>query len=59
MNQLSVVAPSGLGPAHDGAADQKLVELWLSMKTSTHTRRAYAAEAAHFLAFVHKPLSRP
>ena len=27
------------------------------MKTSSHTRRAYAAEAAHFLAFVHKPLS--
>jgi len=58
MNQLTVVAPSGLGPADDGAADGKLVELWLSMKTSSHTRRAYAAEAAHFLAFVNKPLSR-
>ena len=58
MNQLTLVAPSGLGLAHDGAADGKLVELWLSMKTSSHTRRAYAAEAAHFLAFVQKPLSR-
>ena len=58
MNQLSLVAPSGLGPSHDGAADGKLVELWLSMKTSSHTRRAYAADAAHFLAFVHKPLAR-
>ena len=57
MNLLIVVAPSGLGPAHDGAADQRLVELWLSMKTSNHTRRAYASEAARFLAFVHKPLA--
>ena len=57
MNQLTVAPPSGLGPAHDGAHDAKLVELWLSMKTSAHTRRAYAAEAARFLAFVQKPLS--
>ena len=57
MNQLTVVPPSGLGAAHDGAQDAKLVELWLSMKTSAHTRRAYAAEAARFLAFVQKPLS--
>ena len=57
MNQLTVVAPSGLGPAHDGSHDAKLVELWLSMKTSPHTRRAYAAEAARFLAFVKKPVS--
>lgn len=57
MNQLMVVAPSGLGPAHDGSQDAKLVELWLSMKTSPHTRRAYAAEAARFLAFMKKPIS--
>jgi integrase/recombinase XerD len=57
MNQLTVVAPSGLGPAHDGSQDTKLVDLWLSMKTSPHTRRAYAAEVARFLAFVNKPLS--
>ena len=57
MNQLAVVPPSGLGPAHDGSQDAKLVELWLSMKTSSHTRRAYAAEVARFLAFVNKPLS--
>jgi site-specific recombinase XerD len=57
MNQLMVVAPSGLGPAHDGSQDAQLVELWLSLKTSSHTRRAYAAEAARFLAFVDKPLS--
>jgi hypothetical protein len=57
MNQLTVVPPSGLGPAHDGSHDAKLVQLWLSMKTSSHTRRAYAAEVARFLAFVKKPLS--
>ena len=57
MNQLLVVAPSGLGPAHDGSQDARLVELWLSLKTSPHTRRAYAAEAARFLGFVSKPLA--
>jgi integrase/recombinase XerD len=57
MSQLTVVTPSGLGSAHDGSQDAKLVELWLSLKTSSHTRRAYAAEAARFLAFVRKPLS--
>jgi site-specific recombinase XerD len=57
MNQLTVAPPSGLGPAHDGSQDAKLVELWLSMKTSSHSRRAYAAEVARFLAFVKKPLS--
>jgi len=57
MNQLTVVAPAGLDAAHDGSQDAKLVELWLSMKTSHHTRRAYAADAAHFLTFVHKPLA--
>jgi integrase/recombinase XerD len=57
MSQLSVVPLSGLGPAHDGLQDSKLVELWLSLKTSRHTRRAYAAEAARFLAFAGKPLA--
>jgi integrase/recombinase XerD len=57
MNQLTVVPPSGLGPAHDGSQDAQLVELWLSMKTSPHTRRAYASDAARFLAFMDKPLS--
>src|SRR5689334_2993329 len=57
MGQLTVVAPAGLGPAHDGTHDAQLVELWLSMKTSRHTRRAYEADAARLLAFVAKPLS--
>lgn len=37
--------------------DSQLVELWLSLKTSPHTQRAYAAEAARFLTFVQKPLA--
>lgn len=57
MNQLAVVVPSGLGPAHDGSQDDELVRLWLSMKTSPHTRRAYGADAAPFRAFVAKPLA--
>jgi site-specific recombinase XerD len=57
MNQLQVVPPSGLGAAHDGSNDANLVQLWLSMKTSGHTRRAYRAEAERFFAFVDKPLS--
>ncbi len=57
MNQLAVMPPSGVGAAHDGSQDARLVELWLSLKTSPHTRRAYAAEAARFLAFVKRPLS--
>ena len=57
MGQLTVVGPSGLGPASDGTQDTKLLELWLSTKTSRHTRRAYATDAGRFLRFVAKPLS--
>jgi integrase/recombinase XerD len=57
MNQLTVAVPLGLRPAHDGSADKHLIELWLSLKTSPHTRRAYSAEAARLLAFVKKPLA--
>jgi integrase/recombinase XerD len=57
MNQLSVVPPSSLDSAQDGSQDARLVELWLSLKASPHTRRAYAAEIARFLAFIQKPLS--
>ena len=41
MTQLTVAPAAALGAAQDG----QVVELWLSMKTSSHTRRAYAAEA--------------
>jgi hypothetical protein len=50
MNQLTVVSPlPASDPAHDGAADQQLVELWLSMKTSSHTRRPYGRPAPEVL----------
>ena len=51
MNQLTVVAPSGLGSAPDGSQDARLVALWLSLKTSRHTRRAYASDVARFRTF--------
>jgi site-specific recombinase XerD len=35
----------------------EIVELWLSLKVSPHTRRAYGTEARRFLAFVRKPLT--
>jgi site-specific recombinase XerD len=37
--------------------DTRLVELWLSLKSSPHTRRAYASDIARFLDFTRKPLS--
>src|SRR5579872_1040488 len=58
MYPLTVVAPSGLGPAQDGSQDGRLVELWLAMKASGHTRRAYAADVLRFLEFIRKPLVR-
>jgi integrase/recombinase XerD len=33
-----------------------LVELWLSLKVSGHTRRAYAADVGRFVRFAQKPL---
>jgi len=53
MNSLVPIGHSGLAPA----ADDQLVSLWLSLKTSAHTRRAYSSEASRFLAFVKKPLA--
>lgn len=55
---LPSVIPSGLGPAQDGSQDVRLVQLWLSLKASPHTRRAYASDVRGFLEFVAKPLLR-
>jgi site-specific recombinase XerD len=52
MNPLAITIPSGIGPGDDS----RLVALWLSTKTSGHTRRAYAADAVRFLSFAAKPL---
>lgn len=43
-------------PSPDGSNDAQLIELWVSLKVSSHTRRAYAAEAQRFLGFVGNPL---
>jgi integrase/recombinase XerD len=41
-------------PAHP---DTAVVELWLSTKTSAHTRRAYASDVVRFLTFAGKPIA--
>jgi site-specific recombinase XerD len=58
MYPLAIAAPSGLGPAQDGSQDSRLVDLWLALKASGHTRRAYASDIRRFLEFVRKPLIR-
>jgi site-specific recombinase XerD len=42
---------------HIVPSERELVELWLSLKTSAHTRRAYTFEAARFLRDLGKPLA--
>ena len=42
---------------HIVPSERELVELWLSLKTSPHTRRAYAFEVARFLCDLGKPLA--
>ena len=59
MNQPALALSSGPTPAVDDAGgDASLVLLWLSLKTSPATRRAYAYEIQRFLAFIQKPLAR-
>src|SRR5262245_35777129 len=57
MNQLAVVPPSGLVSTPDGSQDARLIELWLSLKSSPHPRRPYAAEAGRFRVSLQKPLA--
>lgn len=56
MNELTSASSLAVPPTPDGSNDARLVELWLSLKVSSHTRRAYAAEAGRFLEFAGKPL---
>jgi len=42
---------------HIVPSERELVELWLSLKTSPHTWRAYAFEVARFLCDLGKPLA--
>lgn len=54
MDELALLPPAALSPIQD----TQLLHLWLSLKTSPHTRRAYAADSTRFLAAVHKPLAQ-
>ncbi|MCC6589296.1 MAG: tyrosine-type recombinase/integrase [Bryobacterales bacterium] len=56
VNELTIASSFAVAPAPNGSGDAKLVELWLSLKVSTHTRRAYAADIERFVQFVGKPL---
>jgi site-specific recombinase XerD len=58
MNDTTALLPVGLvpQPRPSGENDAVFIELWLSLKVSSHTRRAYAADLERFLAFVPKPL---
>lgn len=56
MTELTTVSAFAVQPSPDGSNDVQLVELWLSLKVSSHTRRAYAADVGRFLQFVQKPL---
>jgi integrase/recombinase XerD len=53
---MSVIALA-VSPAPDGVNDGRLIALWVSLKSSAHTQRAYAAEADRFRDFVGKPLA--
>jgi integrase/recombinase XerD len=57
VNELTTASAFAVQPAPDGSSDPRLVELWLSLKVSSHTRRAYAADVGRFLAVVGKPLA--
>jgi integrase/recombinase XerD len=54
---MTSVVPLAVPPAPDGVHDGRLVALWVSLKASLHTQRAYAAEADSFRDFVGKPLA--
>jgi integrase/recombinase XerD len=56
MNELTPASAFAVQSAPDGSNDPRLVELWLSLKASSHTRRAYAADVSRFLGFTGKPL---
>jgi integrase/recombinase XerD len=56
VNALTIRSSFAVEPSPDGSNDARLVDLWLSLKVSSHTRRAYAAEARRFLDFAAKPL---
>jgi integrase/recombinase XerD len=59
MNETTALARTSLVPESraSGENDAAFIELWLSLKVSSHTRRAYAADIGRFLALVGKQLA--
>ena len=53
MRELQPLDPAVIISHQDG----ELIRLWLSLKTSPHTRRAYRFDSSHFLSTVRKPLA--
>ena len=41
----------------EGTTEDKLIELWVRLKKSSHTQRAYRRDIEVFRAFVEKPLA--
>jgi len=59
MRSVTPLTPYAIEPAApDGSGDERLVALWLSLKVSPHTQRAYATEARRFRQFAGQPLGR-
>src|SRR5215203_2216158 len=54
---LDPPAPAALPIPAQADSDRELIALWVARSASPHTRRKYRAQAAHFLAFVAKPLA--
>lgn len=57
MNEITTASAFAVQPVPDGSNDPRLLELWLSLKVSSHTRRAYTADVRRFVEFVGKPLA--
>lgn len=61
VNGLTPAPALAFPPAPDGSPDPSndnhLIDLWLSLKVSPHTRRAYASDIARILKFTGKSLS--
>jgi integrase/recombinase XerD len=56
VNELTPSSALAVQPSSDGLNDARVIELWLSLKLSSHTRRAYTLEVRRFVEIVAKPL---
>jgi site-specific recombinase XerD len=58
VKQLTIASAAAVVPPGNTQDDAQVLDLWLSLKTSPHTRRAYAADVRAFIGFVSKSLAR-